>query len=109
MGVRRLGMLALIAVGVLVFASDLRPVSGPDGGATIAGPYAYLLASSTDLGPSRSADAQLTVTLDGAVRPDALMDWAQARELSVRWRHGDRWAIVEPLPVKPASASGVAL
>lgn len=56
---------------------------------------AALLASSTDLGPSRSADTQITVTLDEAARPDALIDWSEARNLSVRWRPGDGWAIVE--------------
>ncbi|OBK79170.1 S53 family peptidase [Mycobacterium sp. 1164985.4] len=63
--------------------------------AVISGPYAALLSSSTDLGPSRSADAQVTVTLDGLDRPAALMGWADARNLWVRWRPGDGWAIVE--------------
>ncbi|MGV0801804.1 protease pro-enzyme activation domain-containing protein, partial [Mycolicibacterium elephantis] len=63
--------------------------------ALITGPYAALLASSTDLGRSRAADAQLTITLAAADRPSAVMDWAEARNLRVRWRSGDAWAIVE--------------
>jgi kumamolisin len=54
-----------------------------------------LLASSRDLGPSRAGDAQLTVTLLDPSHPDALVEWAGARKLSVRWRPGNSWAIVE--------------
>lgn len=61
----------------------------------ITGPFASLLASSTDLGPSRAGDAQLTVTLPGSARPEELMGWATARGLWARWRPGDEWAIVE--------------
>ena len=52
---RHLGALALIAASVLVLVSDLRPSRSRDGPPSIAGPYSYLLASSTDLGPSRTA------------------------------------------------------
>ena len=61
----------------------------------ITGPFASLLASSTDLGPSRAGDAQLTVTLPSLARPEDLMGWATTRGLWVRWRPGDEWAIVE--------------
>lgn len=64
------------------------------GGDVIVGPYASLLAASADLGPSRAADAQLTVTLPMASRPTGLIDWAQARGLAVRWQPGTEWAIV---------------
>jgi kumamolisin len=95
--------LVLIAVGVLALASDLRPARDA---ALIGGPYASLLASSTDLGPSQR-DAQLTAALNGSARPVALMSWARGRGLSVRWRPGDNWAIVEGVAPSLASAFGV--
>ena len=64
------------------------------GGEVITGPYASLLAASKNLGPSRVADAQLTVTLPAAERPVALIEWAGARGLAVRWQPGDAWAIL---------------
>ena len=60
----------------------------------ITGPYASLLAASSNLGPSHAVDAQLTVTLATLARPATLMNWAEARGLAVRWRAGDDWAIV---------------
>ncbi|WP_326548226.1 S53 family peptidase [Mycolicibacterium sp. ND9-15] len=83
---------ALLTAALLIAASGACATRAP---AVITGPYAALLARSTDLGPSRSGDAQLTVALDGSDRPDALMGWADARNLWVRWRPGDGWAIVE--------------
>ncbi len=80
------------AVLVLVAASDLpRLPLAPN---AITGPYASLLAASIDLGPSRAADAQLTVTLPSTMRPEALFEWAEGRRLAVRWRPGNEWAIV---------------
>lgn len=99
---RRVSALLLAALLIAASAACATPPS-----AMITGPYAALLASSTDLGPSRSADAQLTVTLDGVGQPDALMDWAQARDLWVRWRHGDGWAIVEGAAANVARAFDV--
>lgn len=61
----------------------------------ITGPYAALLASSADLGPSHSADTQLTVTLADPTQAPALTRWAGDRGLWVRTRPGDGWAIVE--------------
>ena len=60
-----------------------------DSPAVIGGPFALLLAASTDLGPSRADDTQLTVTLHDANRPEALIGWAGQHGLSVRWRPGD--------------------
>jgi kumamolisin len=60
----------------------------------ITGPYASLLAASSNLGPSHAVDAQLTVTLSTLERPATLTDWAESRGLAVRWRTGDDWAIV---------------
>lgn len=95
---------ALIAAALLIAASGACASRAP---AVITGPYAALLASSTNLGPSRSAHAQLTVTLDGPGRPGALMGWAQAHNLWVRWRPGDGWAIVEGAAADIARAFGV--
>lgn len=87
-------LLILLVAGALVLASDLTAPPAPERTGIIGGPYALLLAASSDLGPSRRPDTQLTVSLRESARPDALIDWAQKRNLSVRWRTGDRWAIV---------------
>ncbi len=99
----------LVATTLLVMAT----VSGttawriaPDATA-IPGPYASLLAASTDLGPSRAADAQLTVTLSTTTRPQTLIGWADAHGLAVRWRPGDGWAIVTGPAERLSSAFGV--
>lgn len=86
-------LLVFAVIGVLAVATELRPA--PANPALIVGPYASLLASSADLGPSRAGDAQLTVTLADANRPESLIGWAEAKGLWVRWRPGDAWAIVE--------------
>lgn len=98
-------LLVLAAIGVLAVATDLRPA--PANPALIVGPYAALLASSADLGPSRAGDAQLTVTLADANRPEALFGWAEAQGLWVRWRPGDAWAIVEGAAEHMAGAFAV--
>jgi kumamolisin len=75
--------------------------------AVIGGPYAALLNSSTDLGPSLLPHAQLTVALRDSTRPDGLRAWAASRGLSVRWRAGEDWAIVEGAPTVVADAFAV--
>ncbi len=98
-------LLALTAAATLVLASELR--SAPTDSAAIGGPYAWLLASSSDLGPSRAGDAQLTVALSDSTRPDGLIGWAQEQDLWVRWRPGDAWAIVEGAAERVARAFAV--
>lgn len=61
----------------------------------ITGPYAALLAASTDLGPAGAESVQLTAALHGESRPERLMAWAQQRGLSVRWGTGHPWAEVD--------------
>nr|WP_238994760.1 S53 family peptidase [Mycolicibacterium chubuense] len=61
----------------------------------IGGPYADLLAGSTDLGPSRDRTAQVIVELRGHARPQALLGWAHSRSLDVRWSPGRPWAVIE--------------
>jgi kumamolisin len=98
---------ALITASTLVVASGVTAGCASTSSAVITGPFASLLASSTDLGPSRSGDGQLTVTLPGVARPDELMGWASARGLWVRWRPGDGWAIVEGAAHDVGQAFGV--
>ncbi|HUL98696.1 MAG TPA: S53 family peptidase [Mycobacterium sp.] len=95
-------MLAL--AGVLLFTvSDLRPWPAPDQSSVVGGPLALLLASSTDLGPTRTDQVQLTVALHDTRRPAALMAWAADNGLSIRWRPGDNWAIIEGAPTDVAA------
>lgn len=98
---------ALLLAGVLVFASDL-PISRHLLGTNlIQGPYASLLAASTDLGPARPQQIQLTAALAGHQRPDDLIDWTHDRGLTVSWRPSDDWAIVEGNPDAIARAFDV--
>ncbi|MDT5017929.1 MAG: kumamolisin [Mycobacterium sp.] len=107
MGSRPFCALALIAVSVVVLVSDLRPTREADATAMIAGPYSYLLASSVDLGPSHNSNAQMTVALRDTTRPRAVFDWAEGQHLSVRWRPGHNWAVLEGGAEKLAAAFGV--
>src|SRR6187401_2903346 len=91
-------LLILVAVAVLALASDLRLHPGPGGAAEIGGPFALLLAASTDLGPARGEHVQLTAALHDDNRPEALTDWAAEHGLSVRWQPGDDWAVIEGKP-----------
>jgi kumamolisin len=100
---------AAIAVVLLIVAA----ASGPSawrlgrGAPVITGPFAALLAASTNLGPSRAGDVQLTVTLRGAARPTTLIDWASAHRLAVRWQPGADFAIVTGAASGIADAFGV--
>ena len=60
----------------------------------IAGPYAVLLESSTDLGASGDRRVQLTAALQTAAAPELLTEWARQRDLEILWRDGDQWATV---------------
>lgn len=104
---RHLGVLALVAAGVFVLVADLRPGPARPGDDVIAGPYSYLLASSTDLGPSRDRGVQLTMALRDENHPAAVFAWADGHDLSVRWRPGHRWAVVEGQAVSVADAFDV--
>ncbi|MGO4441932.1 protease pro-enzyme activation domain-containing protein [Mycobacterium sp. 2YAF39] len=75
--------------------------------AAITGPYASLLASSTDLGPSHSGDAQLTVTFADPAQSQELTQWAGGQGLWVRGQPGDGWAVVEGAAPDVARAFGV--
>lgn len=83
---------ALVLAGVAASGAEI--LSSARGGDVITGPYASLLAASTNLGPSRAENAQLTVKLSAAARPAGLIGWAEDRGLAVRWRPATDWAIV---------------
>ena len=101
------GLLGAVILGLGLFVAD-----GPDPSApanVISGPYARLIAESVDLGPARSDRVQLTTALNRPARPVELTDWASDHGLSVRWRDGEPWAIVEGAPDAVADAFGVAI
>jgi kumamolisin len=96
-----------VAATAVVLGSGHHLESGPRLDGVIGGPYALLLGSSTDLGPSRLEHSQLTVALQDGSRPEPLMAWAATKGLGVRWRAGEAWAIVEGAPRNVASAFNV--
>src|SRR5690349_10126950 len=100
-------LLIAVAAAVLLVASDIRTSPPSEGPGYIDGPFALLLAASTDLGPARGDHVQLTASLGRAAYPRALTDWARARGLSVHWRPGDAWAVVEGTPAAVADAFDV--
>ena len=96
----------MVMLAVLVLAADLRPRPSEDP-TEITGPFASLLAASTDLGPAQGDRVQLTATLPDTASPTALIDWAAASGLSVRWQQGDDWAVIEGPPDAVANALDV--
>ena len=90
----------IIAV-IAVFAAcavGLAVANRPHDARTITGPYAALLSASTDLGPAQGERVQVTAALHDGAAPDALTEWARRRGLAVRWRAGDRWAVIDGAP-----------
>lgn len=98
-------LLAFVMAAVLVLAADLRLT--PEQPDRITGPFASLLAASTDLGPAQGDRVQLTATLARTGRPSGLQSWAGAEGLAVQWRPGDDWAVIEGEPDAVAKALGV--
>lgn len=101
-----MALVAVLTAGTLLVV-DMRKQSATGASSVITGPFASLLASSLDLGPARADRVQLTAALEGSSRPDHLLSWAQSQGLSVRWREGDTWAIVEGQPAAVADAFNV--
>ena len=97
--------LAAVSVAAAIFATSCHgtPVSH----AQIDGPYADLLASSTDLGPAGDEHVQLTAALRDSRRPDRLFAWSDDHGLSVHWRPGDPWAVVEGPAAAVSAAFGI--
>ena len=108
-GDARARLLVVAAAAVLLLAAEARALPASDAPHLIGGPVGRLLAGSTDLGPARTGDAQLTVALRDANRPMMLLAWANDHGLSVRWRAGDDWAFVAGSPRDLGSAFGVAV
>ncbi|MFM9032944.1 MAG: peptidase S53 [Mycobacterium sp.] len=103
---------AIALIGVAAVVAGLLRGDGPGGAepaGTIGGPYARLLAESEDLGPARPRTVQLTAALNHPALPVELTGWARAQGLSVRWRAGDDWAIIEGQAAAVAAAFGVAV
>lgn len=96
---------AVVAVTFGLVGADQPAPSEP--AAVIGGPYARLLSDANDLGPARGERVQLTAALNRAAEPVRLTRWADDRGLSVRWRDGDDWAILEGAPSAVADAFGV--
>ena len=94
---------AAVLVGAAVWFTGHRSPAAE----VITGPYARLLAQSADLGPARDDVVQLTAELQSHTQPVRLTDWAAAHRLSVRWRGGDGWAVIEGEPGAVADAFGV--
>lgn len=97
----------IVLVGVLALTSDLRVNPNTGTPNYIEGPFASLLASSTDLGPARGDHVQLTAMLPDHDRPAALINWADEHGLNVQWRTADGWAVLEGTPDHVANALGV--
>ena len=73
----------------------------------IAGPYAVLLESSTDLGASGDRRVRLTAALRSGSSPELLTEWARPRGLEILWRAGDQWATVAGPAAAFADAFGL--
>ena len=103
---RRAVAVAAVAVvagfGTAIEAPGPQPDQPP-----IGGPYAALLATSTDLGPAQVVTARLTAALQTPQRPGELYSWAHQAGLSVRWHEGDTWALIEGAPGDRGDALGV--
>jgi len=94
-----------VAVVVATLGAD-GPAPSPRA-EVIGGPYARLLSSATDLGPARSGRIGVTAALHRAAEPVRLAGWARAHGLSVRWRAGDSWAVLEGDAAAVAAAFGL--
>ncbi|MCX2929360.1 S53 family peptidase [Mycobacterium sp. CVI_P3] len=103
--VQALASAVVLVVGLVCFAADRH--GGSMRGEQIGGPYARLLAGSTDLGPARTDLVELVATLHQPSPPVQLDAWARTQGLSVRWRDGDGWAVIEGAPAAVARAFGV--
>ena len=98
-------VLTAVSVAAAMCAVGCR--GAPISDARIGGPYADLLDSSTDLGPARDEHVQVTAALRDARRPERLIAWSDEQGLSVRWRDGDAWAVVEGPASSVSSAFGI--
>ena len=98
----------LVMIAALMLFTVHR-TTAPVASAPVGGPYARLLAESVDLGPVDSETVQLTAALNRTGEPVLLTGWARDHGLSVRWRHGDDWAVVRGASAAVSSAFGVSV
>ena len=75
----------------------------------IGGPYGRLLADSADLGAARAGQVRVMAAMRSRDRPVQLRAWAGENGLSVRWRGGQDWAVIEGDPGAVGQAFGVAV
>ncbi|UMB67462.1 S53 family peptidase [Mycobacterium paraterrae] len=75
----------------------------------VAGPMAWLLNASTDLGPAHRDGISLAVSLRHPMHPDALTGWTQRHHLDLQWQPGADWAYIEGTPAALGSALDVAI
>ncbi|WP_179473764.1 S53 family peptidase [Mycolicibacterium vinylchloridicum] len=102
--------LAVVTIAALsLIAIDLRSHSDWQLPPPISGPFATLLAMSTNLGESQAQSVELTAELTTPDRPARLESWAAANGLSVRWRSGDKWAVLHGPAGQVAAALRVAV
>ena len=75
----------------------------------IDGPYARLLAQSVDLGAAGDRPVRVIAALQRPAMPERLSQWARGRDLTVHWRSGDPWAVIEGAADSVAGALGVSI
>jgi kumamolisin len=100
------GALSVIAAVAVVVVEDAPSAPMRN---TVGGPYGRMLAESADLGPTRFDRVQITAALHARTEPVRLVGWARKHGLSVRWRGGDNWAVIEGAPAAVSEAFGVAV
>lgn len=107
--VSRRWLTPIVAIAVVggLFSADRAAPSAP--AEMIGGPYARLLGAASDLGPAQGGTVRLTAALHRAAEPVRLAGWARDRGLSVHWRAGDEWAVIEGPAPAVADAFGVAV
>ena len=91
-------------VAVVAFALVSLGTTTSSRPAVIDGPYARLLSEAVDLGPSRKTDVRVTAELQAASQPLRLKAWAAARGLTVTWRDGEDWAVIQGPPAAISDA-----
>jgi kumamolisin len=98
---------AVLIAAAALFGADR--ATSPMRADVIGGPYARMLAQSVDLGPARSDRVRLTAALTGPAEPVRLRAWARKLGLSVHWRDGDKWAVIEGTATAISAAFAVAV
>jgi kumamolisin len=106
-----LRLVALLAAVYLALTMGVRTVTAetPAHSKLISGPVAWLLDASKDLGPAHKERISVAASLQHAVRPGALIGWAQRHHLDVQWQSGADWAYIEGRPADVGSALNVAI